>query len=176
MQTDIDEETVAELRDAVRDLLRDEDAHSQTLTGRATALAGFVGVILSIAAAAGPVGDAGGTGVDRRVALAADVAVALALLVLVGAVLVVVARVLLPSQGVRIATAEIDRYPTFAFVSQPRVMIQGRLLRLYVEALARERDRNEEKARWLRVAYIATALGVGLVAAAAAAVTIDRHI
>lgn len=133
-------------------------------------------MILSVAAAAGAIGGPDHPGADRHLAISAAVAVALALLALLGAVVVVVARVVLPSPGVRIATSEVEHYPTFAFVSQPRVMIQGRLLRLYVEALARERERNEEKARWLRVGYLAAALGVGLVAVAGAAVTIDRHI
>jgi hypothetical protein len=55
-------------------------------------------------------------------------------------------------------------------------MIQGRLLRMYVDALARERERNEEKAQWLKIGYLGAAVGFGLVALAGLAVTIDGQV
>jgi hypothetical protein len=176
MASNIVEGTVEELRDAVHDLLKDEDARAQSLNGRATGLTGFVGVILSVAAAAGAVGapDRAG-GLTRSVELLVALLVAIALAALVSAVVIVVVKVLLPSPGLRIATSEVERYPTYEFVTQPRVMIQGRLLRGYVEALARDRERNEMKARWLKLSYVVVTFGLALVSLAGVVATIGRY-
>jgi hypothetical protein len=172
-----DEETVAELRDAVRDLLGQEDARSQSLNVRGSGLTGFVGVILSVAAAAGAVGISGQQDkLHSCVALAVGLLVASALVALAASVVFVVVKVLIPSPGITIATEEIERYPYPEFITQSPAMIQGYLMRGLIDALNRERERNEEKARWLKTSYLLVCLGLVLVAAAGASSTIDRYV
>jgi hypothetical protein len=89
--------------------------------------------------------------------------VAAALVVLAIAVVVVVARVLSPTQGWSIAINELERYPTWEFISQETVMVQGRLMRGFLAALERDRARNAMKAKWLRRSYWLVCVGLGLV-------------
>jgi hypothetical protein len=170
-------ESVEELRNAVRDLLKDEDARAQGLNGRASGLTGFVGLILSVAAAAGAVGGRGTpAGLHHWPRIVVGVSVATALLALVGAVFASVVKVLLPSPGVTISIGEVERYPFPEFISQDKVMIQGRLMWGFVDALKRERQRNESKARWLKLSYIVVCVGLGLVSLAGATAIVDRYV
>jgi hypothetical protein len=157
------EATVDALVETVRDLLGSEEARATGLNTRGSGLAGFVGLIVSIT-----------VGFGQR-ALAVKVADAwkitaaalfvLALVILVATVAATVLRVLLPQSYRSIATAEVRRYATRALVSQPKVMVQGRVLRGLIEALATERLRNDAKAIWLRRSYIALVVGLALAAA-----------
>src|SRR5438105_12266235 len=141
-------ESVEELRNAVRDLVKDEDARAQSLNGRASGLTGFVGLILSVAAAAGAVGGRGtAAGLHHWPRIVVGVSVAAALLALVAAVFASVVKVLLPSPGVTISIKEVERYPFPEFISQDKVMIQGRLMWGFVDALKRERQPTESKPR-----------------------------
>lgn len=172
-----DQETIAELRDAVRDLLRDEDARAQSLNARASGLTGFVGVILSVAAAAGALGTRGAAaGLHQAVSVTVALLVAGALACLVAAVVMVVAKVLLPSPGITIATEEVERYPLPEFITQEAVMVRGYLMRGLISALKRERDRNEQKARWLKTSYLTVCTGLIFVALAGGIATIDRYV
>ena len=160
-------ESVEELRNAVRDLVKDEDARAQSLNARASGLTGFVGLILSVAAVAGAIGGTGTTsGLHHWPRVVVGTSVAAALLALVAAVFVSVVKVLLPRPGITISTEEVERYPLPESISQDKVMIQGRLMWGFVEALRRERQRNESKARWLKYSYIAVCVGLGLVSLA----------
>jgi hypothetical protein len=71
---------------------------------------------------------------------------------------------------------EAERYPTWEFISQESVMVQGRLMRGFLAAVARDRERNAMKAKWLRRSYWLVCLGLGLVASAGIAATIDRYV
>ena len=170
-------ESVEELRNAVRDLVKDEDARAQSLNGRASGLTGFVGLILSVAAAAGAVGGRGtAAGLHHWPRIVVGVSVAAALLALVAAVFASVVKVLLPSPGVTISIKEVERYPFPEFISQDKVMIQGRLMWGFVDALKRERERNESKARWLKLSYIVVCIGLGFVSLAGATAIVDRYV
>jgi hypothetical protein len=145
MRTDIDQETVAELRDAVRDLLRDEDARAQSLTARATGLAGFVGVIVAVVATVWPGGDVGPSSRQGVLTFALTVTAGGAVAALVAAVIAVIVRVLLPSPGVRVATSEVERFRTVELAPQPAVVIRGDLLGAYARALIDESERNGDR-------------------------------
>jgi ABC-type long-subunit fatty acid transport system fused permease/ATPase subunit len=88
----------------------------------------------------------------------------LAILALLVAVGCVIFGVLIPRQGTTIAMSEIKAYPTNAVVTQPKERVQGKTLMGLVVAIERERNRNAAKARWLKFAYIAVALGLLFVA------------
>jgi hypothetical protein len=175
--SDIVPESVEELRNAVRDLVKDEDARAQSLNTRASGLTGFVGLILSVAAAAGAIGGGGTTaGLHHWPRVVVGVSVAAALLALIAAVFVAVVKVLLPSPGITISMEEVERYPLPESVSQDKVMIQGRLMWGFVDALRRERRRNESKAHWLKLSYIAVCVGLGFVSLAGTTAIVDRYV
>jgi uncharacterized protein YacL len=77
----------------------------------------------------------------------------------------VVLGVLIPKESVGFSMAEVGRYPTWAFITQPRVDTQGRILHGLIEMLAMERTRNARKASRLRRAYVVLAVAVLLFAA-----------
>jgi hypothetical protein len=169
--------TVEELVRAVQGLLKDESDRAASLNTRASGLTGFTGVILAVAAAAGAVGGRNaGAGLDQWVRVLVGVCIALALAALLAAVIVVVAKVLLPTEGFTLHRAEVKRYPTWEFISRPRVMVQGHLMKGYVKALERDRERNAAKAKWLGRAYKLVCAGLVLVAVAATAATLDRYV
>lgn len=175
--SDIVPESVEELRNAVRDLLKDEDARAQSFNARALGLTGFVGLILSVAAAAGAVGGRGTTdGLHHWPRVVVGVSVAAALLALVVAVFVAVVKVLLPRPGIAISMEEVERYPLRESVSQDKVMIQGRLMWGFVDALKRERQLNESKARWLKLSYVVVCVGLGLVSVAGTTAIVGGYV
>jgi hypothetical protein len=170
-------ESVEELRNAVRDLVKDEDARAQSLNARASGLTGFVGLILSVAAAASAVGGRGTTaGLHHWSRIVIGGSLAGALLALVAAVFVSVVKVLLPSPGVTLSMEEVERYPLPESVSLDKVVIQGRLMWGFVDALRRERQRNESKAGWLKFSYIALCVGLGLVSLAGTTAIVDGYV
>jgi hypothetical protein len=157
------EETVDALLDTVRDLLRAEEARAAGLNTRGSGLAGFVGLIVSITVGLGQRALVVGLSDPWRVAAVS--LFILTLVVLVATVATTVLKVLRPQSYRSIATAEVRTYATSAVVSQPKVMVQGRILRGLIEALATERQRNDGKAVWLRRSYTALVAGLTLVAA-----------
>jgi len=173
----INEATVEQLLEAVRGMLSEEGERATSLNGRAAGLTGFIGVILSIAAATGAaLGKSAGTGLHHGVRILVGSLVAGALISLVLAVVAVVAKVLLPTQGFVIETAEVKKYPTWEFIEQDRVMVQGYLMRGYITALERDRVRHESKATWLGRSYKMVCVGLLLVATAGTAATLDRYV
>jgi MFS family permease len=165
------------LREAARQLLADEDSRGSSLNGRGTALAGFVGVILSIAAAGGAgLGSSTTAELGHGVRIAVAVLIAFGLLILVAAVIAVVWKVLLPSPGETIALADTDHWIDPTFTDRVSVNTEGYLLDGYTKALRTERERNDKKADWLGRSYIAVCIGLVLVAIAGAAATLDRYV
>lgn len=167
---EINKDTVEALLDEVRDLLEAEDKRAQSLNARGSGLAAFVGLIVSLV---GTVGRAPTSDLSEcvRVPLAGLFIAAVVLLLLsFGAVL----KVLLPSTGLTVKFDEVERYPTLGYVTQPKVMAQGRRMRGLVKALAKERDRNEEKARWLKWSYNLLGLGLLCVGAGGVILVADR--
>lgn len=177
MAAPIIEATVTELLSTVQGLLKDEEDRATSLNARASGLTGFVGIILSLAAAAGAAtGKDAGAGLHHGVRVLTGVLVASALVMLALAVVLVVARVLLPTPSFTIATDEATRYPTWEFISQEHVMIQGRLMRGSVITLTRDRERNALKAKWLRRSSVLVCTGLLFVASAGVAGTLDRYV
>jgi hypothetical protein len=173
----IDPETVAELLSTVRDLQRDESERASSLNTRASGLTGFVGLILSIAAAAvAATGKSAGVGLDHWARVFTGLFVAIALVLLVLAIVVVVAKVLVPTPGWSLAIGEVQRYPTWDFIAQECVMIQGRVMQGFVVALRRDRARNAAKATWLARSYWLVCVGLALVGSAGVLSTIDRYV
>ena len=169
--------TVEELLVAVQALLKDESDRAASLNGRASGLTGFIGIILSIATAAvAAIGKDAGTGLHDWVRIAVGGLVALALASLVAAVIAVVVKVLLPTEGLTIATAEVMAYPTWEFISRDTTLVRGHLMRGYAIALERDRHRNSDKATWLGRGYKLVCVGIVLVAIAGASATLDRYV
>jgi hypothetical protein len=151
-------ETVVRLRD-------DEESREQSLTGRASGLTGFVGIILSVLGIAGKDAMVGLPAGAKVVAL---ILLLVALGALVTAIFLVVFRVLIPRPYMNIGVDEIRHYPEESFVSQERMQFQGRTMRGMIAALLVERGRNDRKAKALRPAYALVAVGLFAVAADAA--------
>jgi hypothetical protein len=173
----INESAVEELLGAVRGMLSEESDRANSLNSRAAGLTGFVGVILSIAAATGAaLGKSTGTGLHHGVRVLVGWLVASALVALVVAVIAVVAKVLLPTDGVTIKTDEVKKFPRWDFIEQKPVMVQGYLMRGYIRTLERDRERHASKAKWLGRSYKIVCLGLVLVAMAGTAATIDRYV
>src|SRR5439155_499316 len=97
-----------------------------------------------------------------------------ALLVLMSAIVLVVWHVLRPADGYVVDLDEISRYPTFEYVSRRKVRVQGELLRDHVDAVDRDRRRNDQKTEWLGRAYALVCLGLALVTATGVVVTIGH--
>jgi hypothetical protein len=165
----INDETVEALLEEVKDLLDDEDRRSQSFIARGSGLAGFVGLIVALV---GLVGQPG-VHLPTPAKLALAVLFVLGIVFLVGAVAFVLAGVLLPSPGKAVSTWEVKRYPTHPFISEEKVMAQGRRLRGLVNALAIERDRNERKGRWLTSGYVL--LGAGILCISGDALILGLH-
>jgi hypothetical protein len=169
-------ETVDELLTAVRHFLKDEADRSASLMARGSGLTGFVGIILSVAAAVGAVGTSGLGNLHHWVRVLAGVLVALALALLVASVVAVVLMVLKPAPGFTVATEEVEKYPSFGFIIRERVMFQGDLMSGLVEALKQDRKTNDEKAKWLQLSYYGVCFALGLVALAGVLGTLDRYV
>jgi hypothetical protein len=171
------DETVAELLVAVRAFLDGEADRASSLNARGSGLTGFVGIVLTVAAAAGAATGAGaGSGLDEGVRILVGSLLGLALVTLIGAVVFVVLMVLLPKTGYTVKMSEIEKYPTWESISLERVQVQGNLMLGYVDALRQDREINDGKARWLRRSYFLVCIGLVLVGCAATAATVDRYV
>jgi hypothetical protein len=173
----MNEETVAELLTTVRWLQSDERERASGLNTRASGLTGFVGLILSIAAAAvAATGKGAGAGLHHDVRVVTGALVVAALFVLALTIVVVVAKVLVPTPGWSLAISEVRRFPNWEFIAQDRVKVQGHVMRGLVLALDGDRERNAVKAKWLARSYWLVCLGLALVASAGIISTLDRYV
>ena len=152
---DVNLETVRVLRGGVRNLLAFEDARAASLATRGSGLAGFVGLALPLAAVLARSLPAHGS--ERTLGIGLAVTGFCSLLL---AVVIVVLGVLIPSPGITVDIEEVERYPTYAFIRQDPVMVEGRFLRGDVEILRVERRRNDRKGFALRYAYIALTIAL----------------
>jgi hypothetical protein len=168
---EIKDDSVEALLEAVREFLKDEDGREQSFNTRGGGLAGFVGIIVTVATASGKVA------LDEDPSCLATVLGGIAFAVAMGALVVslviAVTKVLIPQEGAAIDMKTIDDYPNWRYISQEKVMVQGELLRGLITALAKDRQRNSSKARWLRRAYKALLVGVAGLAAFGGILAID---
>jgi tetrahydromethanopterin S-methyltransferase subunit B len=169
----IQEDTVEALLDSVRHFLDAEDTRSQSFMARASGLAGFAGLIVSVSGIVGRelFRHEWGSGFSESLATTSFViGVASLFATLASAVF----GVLWPRAFDTISMDEIRRYPLREMIYQPKVVVQGRTLRGPVEALASERDRNSRKASWLKWAYGFLVVALALVALAALTLGVDE--
>lgn len=166
----INDKTVEALLDEVRDLYEAEDKRAQSLNTRGSSLAAFVGLIVSLV---GLVGRTQTTDLSQGVRIAL-VALLVAAVVLLLASFGAVLAVLLPSTGLTIKFDEVKKYPTWEYITQEKVMAQGRRLRGLIKVLATERNRNERKARWLKTGFLLLGGGLLFIAASGLILVIDR--
>lgn len=168
--------TLAELRDTMRDLLKEEDERGNSLNIRASALTGFVGVILSVAAAAGLTGGVGDQpGRDWVKALVVMLMTA-ALTSLIFAVGAAVFFVLRPQRGVTVGLNDTAKFNETDFTSLEPPSIHRYLIDAYGQALTVARNRNDKKASWLTASYAALLVGVAAVALAGFTATLDSYV
>ncbi|MGH3041372.1 MAG: hypothetical protein ACRDNG_06500 [Gaiellaceae bacterium] len=141
-------DTVDTLVRAVRAFLKDEDGREQSFNTRAGGLAGFVGIIVTVATASGRIAlDEDPSGLAT---VLGTVAFTVAMVALIVSLVIAVTKVLIPQEGAAIDMKTIEDYPNWRYISQDKVMIQGEILRGLIRALAKDRQRNSSKAKWLR--------------------------
>jgi hypothetical protein len=176
-QQEIVPETVVALRDAARALLKDEDERANSLNSSGSALVGFVGVILSVAAAAGlAAGRSSSAELQGWVKVVVALLMVGALAALVTAVFVVVLGVLRPTPGYALSTDDTDKFKTAEFYTRKPEITLGYLMRAYVESLKTERRRNATKAKWLKRSYYFLCGGLAAVSLAGFVATLDRYV
>jgi hypothetical protein len=165
--------TLEELRDTLRDLLKEEDERGQSLNTRAAALTGFAGVILSLAAAAALTGEEPERDwVKALVVVLMTIALA-SLLAAVGAAVFFVLR---PQRGFTIGLEDTKRFNDEEFTSLEVPSFHRYLIDAYKRTLGVARNRNDKKAIWLTISYVALLIGVAAVGLAAFTVTLDRYV
>jgi hypothetical protein len=152
--------TVDALLETMRDLLRAEDSRSNSLTGRGTSVAGFVGILVSVATAfaktlASGAPAIGGTAKDLALRL---LIAGLALLSAAG--LAAVGWVVFPAPGWVIGEEEVKRYDQPEFVFAETVLVKGTVLRGLIETFVSERHRTDRKANALKLSLVLLILGV----------------
>jgi len=140
-----------------------EDDREQSFNTRAGALAGFNGLTVSVSGALGA--NVFRPDLATPWKWTAVSLLAATLVALVSSVFFVVFGVLMPRESVGFSLTEVERYPTWAFISQERVQMQGRILHGLIEMLVRDRARNTRKASHLRRGYLALGVAVVLLAA-----------
>ena len=118
---EIKAQTVEALLETTRELLRAEDARSESFVARGGAVGGFAGIIASLAGGLGAQAISEDLGKLRWVA---DLSLAFGLAALITCLCIAIVGVLWPRTFDTIATAEIARYPTYAYISQEREMVQ----------------------------------------------------
>ncbi|HXA28598.1 MAG TPA: hypothetical protein VN193_07600 [Candidatus Angelobacter sp.] len=147
----IQDDMVEALVVQVRELLRMEDGRGQSFHARAGALAGFSGLIVSVSGAVGA--NIFKPDLSTPWKWTAAALLATILLTLLMALYLVMFGVLIPKESAGFSLSEVQKYPTWGFITQTRVQTQGRILHGLIEMLAVDRDRNGRKADCLRMAY-----------------------
>jgi hypothetical protein len=165
---DAGEAVSAALLAIVERVADDERARAQTLSGKASTLAGFSGTILSLVAALGRELfklDLGSVG---------DVAVRalfpLSVVALAAAVTFAIAGVLRPQPRLLISAEQIGEFTTQRWMRATVTEIHGNMIKSLGGMVAQERATNDAKARL--TAFAAAALLVGLLAVAAQALVL----
>jgi hypothetical protein len=139
-------ETVEVLLDTVWRVTASEAAVTQDLDRKASTLATFASVVLSLTASLG----AGFLeSFAERWAFALYVA---GLIALLGSVALAV-RVLWPKGHVTLGMARIERFPMWSEIRKPPEQVRAETMDALVEALAEERDINRGKGRDVRAAF-----------------------
>lgn len=149
-------ETVAALLDTTWRITAEERALTESLDRKASTLATFASVVLSLTASLG----AGFLAAfDEPWAFALYV---LGLLALIGSVFLAI-RVLLPKEHVTLGLEYVRRFPMWSEILKPAEQIRGETMRTLIEALAEERSANQDKSRGVRRAFQLLLVGLAFV-------------
>jgi len=153
----VNDETVDSLLEGVQYLITAEESRAESLNGRATGITGFVALVVTAAAALSrvPSGHIGGT--TRAIAIATFL---IAVAAFLAAISTTIFEVLVPSPGLTLADEELDRFPTYEWITRRPVEVHGHLMKAGIATLKSERERNDRKARWLKRAYVSVLVGV----------------
>lgn len=151
-----DPQTVEVLLDTTWRISAEERAQTESLDGKASTLATFASVVLSLTASLG----AGFLAAfDEAWAFSLYV---LGLLALIGSVFLAV-RVLLPKEHVTLGVEYIRRFPMWSEILKPPEQVRGETMKSLIEALARERRANRDKSRSVRRAFQLLLVGLAFV-------------
>jgi hypothetical protein len=149
-------QTVAALLDTTWRIAEAEDARTESLDRKATGLATFASVVVSLTATLG-----------TRFLEEFDSVSAFGLyflgLGLLGASVVMAVRVLLPKEHLTLGISYLRGFPTWSEILKPPEQVRGETMRGLAEAIARERDVNARKAKHVRVALLLLMAGLGAV-------------
>lgn len=156
-QPRIDPDTVEALLDTTWRLLAAEDARTESLDRKAGGLATFASVILSLLAAFAS------TLLESFDDVSVFALLVLSLACLVGAVGYSV-HVLLPKEHLALGMRYVERFPKWSELLKPAEQVRGETMTGLVEAIARGRMINREKAVRVRTGF--KLLFVGLAALA----------
>jgi len=144
-------DTVEAVLDLTWKLLDDERDRDASFITRAVGIAGFAGIIATLAGAVSR--DLLGAQLLEPWKTVAAAIFVFAMTALGVTVCVVILGVLRPRESLSLGADEIRRYPTWEFVGADKALVQGRALRGLTRALLRQRARNDGKAKALRWAY-----------------------
>lgn len=156
-------ETVDALLGVLWKLLDDESNREGSVNLRGVSVVGFAGVVVGLTAAmakavlAPRLPDAW-----RFTSLGVFVA---AVVVLAAVIIYTLMAVLLPRDRPTLSIEEIERYPTWAAISRPVEIEQGRVMNGLLTALTETRAINDNKARALGRAYQGLVTGLVLLSA-----------
>jgi hypothetical protein len=159
-------ETVEALLDTTWRVAAAEAARTDALDRKASSLATFASLVLSLSATLG------GRFVGGHEAEWVFALFALGLFFLVAATALSV-WVLLPKEQLMLGMAYLERFTKWSEILKPRPQVQGETMAGLVEAIALERRTNRGKARAVQWAFIALLIGLAVTAADAAIVTAD---
>ena len=165
----INPETVEVGLENARWVLADEQARGQSLQTRASGLAGFAGIIISLLAAA-VVTAAQRHDLTEGQRTVVTAFLAYGLVLLIAAIAMLLLGVLATRQIEVTAVSELELYAKRTFMTHSPAWAQGRITSTLVKALAAERAQNNRRVRWLNSG--ATAVVAALVFVAAGAVTL----
>jgi hypothetical protein len=149
-------------------MLQDEGQRGESLNSRGAAVSGFLGIVIALSGTVEGTTFSSG-GMYHAIAASLAAAALISLLVSVG---LIGWGVLLPSAADAISMDDVEKFPTYRFITQTPLMVSGYLLTGSVGVLKRERIRNNRKARWLRFGYIAMSVGLLLVSGAGIVLTV----
>jgi hypothetical protein len=150
-------ETVAALLDTTWRVATSEAARTDALDRKASTVATFASLVATLTATLGLLF------VERFEtwwALSLFVAGLGALVLSVG--LSVVA--LFPREYLSLGIAYLRRFPTWGEIRKPPEQVRGETMKGLVEAVAREREANDDKAGWVRLAFLLLLIGLVLIA------------
>jgi hypothetical protein len=158
-------ETVSALLDTTWRLISAETARTEALDRKASAIAGFASLVVSLTATLGI------RSLERVDGLWSLGVFLLALLTLVLSVGLAVTA-LLPREYLTLGIAYVRRFPKWSEIVKPPEQVRGETMRGLVEAISGERDANAAKTRLVRGALVLLLVGLVLVAVEASTLAI----